>query len=223
MIWLIIMLILATIVFVLCMSHIELTIDYKRESENDHLTLSVQSLYGLLRFKFDIPTIHLSGLDGVELQTETIDEHNEHDISEKHRQFDFEQIPKKIKQTKQLMHHAIDLIGLLMKTMKRVKCTTLQWYTKIGLTEAHLTAISVGAIWAIKSPLIGLFTSLIDQKSEPHWGVEPVYGIHLFSTEVLCIVKIRVGYAIFAGFMLILRIVKVKGGIQTWKNILFKA
>ena len=223
MIWIWVAVIGAIVFIVISISHVHLKVSYKRYGENDRFTVFVKALYGMVRLRFEMPEILFKGLKGVETQSEMINERKHKVMTEKEQMLNVHKMLSRMKQVRNILRHTADLLQWLRTTLKHVKCTMLQWHTKIGRTEAHITAIAVGAVWAIKAPLVGWITQLINLQTTPDLVVQPKYNNNFFSTEALCIVKIRLGYAMFAGILLIFRIVKAKGGIQTWKNTLFKA
>ncbi|MNJ79033.1 hypothetical protein D3C77_769310 [compost metagenome] len=60
----------------------------------------------------------------------------------------------------------------------------------------------------------------ISLKQRPKLFVVPVFGKPpLFATEIECNGEIRCGYAMYAGFVLIVRVLKVKGGLKKWLSI----
>ncbi|MNP50215.1 hypothetical protein D3C76_1444640 [compost metagenome] len=99
----------------------------------------------------------------------------------------------------------------------------LEWSTNVGLDDAVHTATLTGALWGVKATLVGWLTGYIRLTKRPKLFVVPEFGGKpLFSTEIRCIAEIRCGYAIYAGLVLIVRVLKVKGGVKKWWTILFK-
>ncbi|MMZ63313.1 hypothetical protein D1872_255590 [compost metagenome] len=112
----------------------------------------------------------------------------------------------------------------MRNTLKRVTIRSLDWSTHIALSDAAHTATLTGVLWGVKSVLVGFLSYHITLLQRPELVVVPVFGSRpLFTTELRCIAQIRCGYAIYAGLVLIVRVLQVKGGIRKWLNILFKA
>jgi hypothetical protein len=111
----------------------------------------------------------------------------------------------------------------LQSTLRRVSFRKLEWSTNIALEDAAHTATLTGALWGVKATIVGWLTRYISLKQRPKLFVVPVFGSKpLFSTELRCIAQIRCGYAIYAGLVLIVRVLKVKGGVKKWLTILLK-
>nr|WP_253298263.1 DUF2953 domain-containing protein [Paenibacillus sp. MSJ-34] len=99
----------------------------------------------------------------------------------------------------------------------------MNWSTDIGIGSAADTAIATGVVWAVKSVAAGWAAATFRFMQNPQLAVYPQFHTPQFATELDCIAKIRFGQAIVAGLALIVRVLKVKGGLRTWQNILFKA
>ncbi|RIX53442.1 DUF2953 domain-containing protein [Paenibacillus nanensis] len=195
----------------------------KRVGENDVAELRVKALYGLIRFRYKIPIVKWKGLslkveEQVKATNAGIDtwEQFENEINK-------EKVERAIDKYKQILHLTRDLKGWAKDTLSRVELIQWNWTTSLGTGDAMWTAMATGAVWSIKTSILGLISQMVQLKSHPAMSVEPDYKHPSFTTEWSCIAQIRFGYAILAGLQLLARMKKWKGGIKTWQNILFRA
>ncbi len=111
----------------------------------------------------------------------------------------------------------------MKQTLAKVECTELKWITRVGVGDAPETAITTGAIWGIKSSLLGFSIRYVKLTAKPRIDVIPQYNEKQFSTEFRFAGRIRVWFVVVAGVRLLVRAAKVKGGIRTWIQIALKS
>lgn len=221
--------ILTIVIFVaivlLILSYIKIDISVKRVVENDEITLNIKALYGLIKRKFTVPAIKFSGLfEGVAVKKqETNSSMTTKDTAQDKIHVGPHKIHLYFKQGRNLLHNVHHLTYWITQTLGLIHCSKFRWITHIGLGDAVETAMTVGVVWGIKSSAAGFIFQYVHLEHRPELVVQPVYNLPHFSTELTCIAKIRFGYAIFAGIMLLLRALKMKGGKKLWQNILSKA
>lgn len=207
----------------LLLSPITIRIDFKRAHNDDRLIFTLRALYGLLRHQIDIPQIRYKGLfDGLKLKTERVDL-DESDLAGKNElHIDLDTLRNIYHRAKVLLAHTNGFNLWFKQLLGYIHCTRMNWVTRIGISEAPETAIASGFVWGIKSSLLTYALNHIKLDSRPEIYVYPQYNRVQFATELLCIVRLRLGNAMIAGLLLLVRIIKVKGGVKTWKNILSK-
>lgn len=110
------------------------------------------------------------------------------------------------------------------QTMAAVHLMDVRWSTRIALEHAADTAVATGLLHAVKHTIMGWMSYRLIMEELPEIQVVPVFnGPPQISTELHCIAKISCGKAMYAGLVLIVRVLKVKGGVRSWQNTLFKA
>jgi hypothetical protein len=222
--WAWILLVLAVLVLAAWVSNLRMEMHYSRVGENDRFYVYVHGLYGLVRYKYDIPMIKFKGLyQGIDLKTEHVNELNSNLMGEHYNNIDREKILKYYRKFKEILKATLDMKEWIKDTMAQFCCTDMKWITKVGVGDAPETAITTGLVWTVKSSILAYMFKYIHRDVKPDVRVIPMYNQTFFSTELSCIAQIRLGQAIFAGLHLLVRIMKVKGGIKAWQNILSKA
>ncbi|RTE10505.1 DUF2953 domain-containing protein, partial [Paenibacillus whitsoniae] len=92
----------------------------------------------------------------------------------------------------------------------------------VGLGDAPETAITTGAVWGIKSSLIGFGARYVQMTAKPMVNVVPLYNQKQFATELHMKGRIRMWWVLKAGIRLVVRAAKVKGGLRTWVQLVLK-
>lgn len=195
----------------------------KRIGSNDHAVMRVRALFGLVKYKYEIPIAKLDGAslkvqEEVSTQNAGIDTWKEYND-----EINPERVVSAMDKMKQLLEFTKDLTGWLKQTLTKVRLTEWKWNTSIGTGDAMWTAMATGMIWSVQSSVLGLLSQFLQVKTEPAMSVHPIFNRSAFATEWSCIAQIRFGYAILAGLQLLLRVKKTKGGVKAWQSILSKA
>jgi hypothetical protein len=220
---LVVLVILIAIIVVL-ISFIRGEFYFSRVKDNDTLSIEMRALFGLLRYRYVIPIIQFKGFaKGIMFKSEIVsktysklkDESKDHITKEKVILF--------YKEAKEALVYTFNLYDWMKQTIAKVECTELKWITRVGVGDAPETAITTGAIWGIKSSLLGFSIRYVKLIAKPRIDVIPQYNEKQFSTELRFAGRIRVWFVIFAGVRLLARAAKVKGGIRTWIQIALKA
>lgn len=204
-------------------SRVRAHIVYSRESEDDHFYVQIKALFGAIRYRYSLPTIKFEGLkQGVSLETEKTTNIPMPDSKDQIK-IDREDIVSRYEKFRELISHVLGFHRWLLSTLKHTHCSQISWITNVGLDDAAETAITTGMIWGLKTSILGIIFNHIQLEAQPQLAVVPQFNNPQFQTHFDCIIRIRLGYAMFAGLHLLVRIYKVKGGIRTWQNILSKA
>lgn len=205
------------------LSPIVITAQYAKQGKNDEMEIRVKGLFGLLSYKLKVPVMKWQGASlQVEEDSRGIGvginswKHNEEDI-------DAEKVVSGIEKFKDALRLTRNMKEWAKRTLAKVKLVEWRWSTSVGTGDAMWTAMATGLVWSVKSSIIGLLSQLVQLKAQPVMSVNPEFARPAFSTEWMCIAKIRFGYAILAGLQLLVRMKKWKGGVKAWQNILFKA
>lgn len=218
------LLVLAVLVLAAWVSNVRVQIYYSRVEDNDRFYVYIRGLYGLVRYKLEVPIIKFRSLSkGIAFKAEQVNEMQDNLIGESMGNIDREKILRYYDKFKRVLQATFDMKQWAKDTMAHMCCTDLKWVTKVGVGDAPETAITTGLVWTVKSSILAYMFQFMHRDVRPELRVIPMYNQTFFSTEISCIAQIRLGQAIFAGLHLLVRIMKVKGGIKAWQNILSKA
>jgi hypothetical protein len=220
-IWLwVIAAIVVIVMLVLCFGYIQGQIHFVRLEKQDHLDLHVQAAVGIKIIRFlpvfkmksfskQIP-IHLKKSQPVPAEQHT----NQTKPKPKGK------MKAKYHMVQLLRHNTTHLYAWLKNLLARIECTQLKWITRVGIGDAPQTAIAAGAVWGMKSSLLGYMMHLVQVRSKPLVEVVPQYNHAQFSTDLTSVAGIRPIFIIWAGIELLWRIMKIKGGLRTWYRVI---
>ncbi|WP_068617028.1 DUF2953 domain-containing protein [Paenibacillus tuaregi] len=217
-------LLLLLLIFAALISRIRLTLNVNKHSKDDTILLEVSALFGLFKYKYEIPMLKFENLkQGIQVKQQRQDNVMKGHHKEDEQQIDKDKVEGWLENWNRILDATHDLKVWMQRTFRRVRVKHLDWSTEVGLSDAVHTAQLSGALWGVKYSLVGLLSFYLKLLVPPELFVIPIYGRKPhFTTKMTCIAEIRCGYAIYAGLVLIARVLKVKGGVKKWQNILFK-
>ncbi|GGA22783.1 DUF2953 domain-containing protein [Paenibacillus physcomitrellae] len=222
------LLVLAVVLLLLfvLLSRITITIHARKQNKDERITAEMKALFGLVNLHYEVPRIIFDNFkQGFKVDTATDSKlpiRSDHKETAQH-------IGKEVLQHWdeiyiQILHATDGLKQWTNAMLKHLEVDRLEWTTDFALKEADHTAVVSGLLWSLKNCIVGGLSFRVNMKKPPELEVSPGFGTtpH-FTTQMDCIAKIGLGYAMYAGLTLITRVLKVKGGTKQWLNILFKA
>lgn len=224
-IWLggILVLLLLAVVLIL-MSNISIDLMARKKNWDEIVLLDIKFVYGLIRIHYEVPSIVLRSVkQGFQVEDNVVTNFFKGHTSSNEQDVNKEKMEIWVTKFHRVLQAVFEFKKWLRQLLKKLSFHRLDWSTNIALSDAAHTATLTGILWAIKSTLVGGLSNHVSLRQRPKLFVVPIFDSPpLFSTEIHCIAKIRCGYAIYAGLILIVRVLKVKGGVRKWLNILFK-
>lgn len=219
----IVVLLVSLMIIVVLISFIRGEFYFSREKDNDTLSVEMRALFGLIRYRYVIPIIQFKGFtQGILVKSETATKSSAKLQNENKDHITKDRVISFYNNTKVALLHTLNLYDWMKQTLAKVECTELKWITRVGIGDAPETAITTGAIWAIKSSLLGFSIRFVKLIAKPQIDVIPQYNEKQFSTECCFAGRIRLWHVLFAGVRLLVRAAKVKGGIRTWIQLALK-
>lgn len=219
-----ILVLLLLVLTLILLSKITFHIKLKKENKDETILIDVRLLFGLLTYHYRIPALGLNKLqDGLWVENNSSDNFFKTHTSAGEQEIDKEKVNLWADQFRDMILATRGLKKWLNTTLRRVTLVSMEWSTNVALTDAAHTATLTGALWALKTTLIGWLSYHISLRQRPKLFVVPVFGgSPLFSTELNCTAEIRLGNAVYAGMVLVVRVLKVKGGVKKWRSLLSK-
>lgn len=215
---------LIVLAVILLNSAVTIRLDMVMRKNEYKLHAEVKMVYGLIKRIYDLP-FHLAN-GGIEFNQESVfkqgmtfgqDEDEQADQKPASRTIRFRQYSSAIMATKGFKKW-------VRQTLANVHLRDIRWSTEVALEHAADTAVASGLLHAIKHTVLGWLSYRLIMEEKPAVDVVPRFnGPPHFSTELNCIAKISFGKAMVAGLVFIVRVLKVKGGVRSWQNTLFKA
>lgn len=209
--------VLAVLVLLACSSFIHIRLRYRHIGRDDDLSLQVKALFGLVRFTYRTPVIRLNGGAPYLVSASGAGQGGQ----TKDVMLDLHKIRASLKRFRKIKAGTRGWKQWQRKTMRKLRCTRLSWYTRMGTRDAALTAVSVGTLWACKSIVVGWIANRIRMDVLPDLEVMPSFRQPTFQTELSVDGKMRLGWGLLAALELAYRIVRARGGPRAWVELLF--
>ncbi|CAG7611986.1 hypothetical protein PAESOLCIP111_01465 [Paenibacillus solanacearum] len=215
---------LGLLLIVILMSKVRIRASFNRQDTNDDLIVDVSALFGCIRFRYSMPVFEFKGMkEGLELKTEQVNANAGHLLGDQRKRITIDKIKSAFHDVQQLLQHCFHFHEWLKAALTHVHCDRLVWKTSIGLDDAPHTAISVGTLWGLKTSLLGYVFRYVRLETEPKLQVMPYFNQMRFEMEAVVEAYVRFAVVMKAGILLLTRIVKVKDGWKTWRDILMRS
>lgn len=179
--------------FLLLLTYVKISLSFHRIKEDDNIEINLFLLFGIIHLKYSIPyldfVIDKNLLPGFilgkkkETKETTEKKLNINDIIESY---------KKFKDKLSMFRNTFNYL------LSKLRIDSIKWHTEIGLDDACITAIAVGAAYALKSSLLGLLTGKVTTYNV-ETRVTPNYSKFTFQMNLNCIIRIRIVNIIIAG------------------------
>ncbi len=197
-----------------------------KQGNNDEVVFNITMLYGLIRYHYDLPILKFENMKkGLIVKVEkkknvgmgtSRTEDSEAQVNK--RKIDFW-----MREVHEILAATESFKIWMKRTLSRLSIVKLTWSTHFSVGDAASTAIATGIVWSAKTFIIGWLSYQVRMKNHPQLVVVPVFEDRpQFSTEIYCTAYMSCGYALYAGLVLMVRVLKIKGGVKRWKSILFK-
>lgn len=197
------------IIFFIVISEIKINVLVLKDGKREEIVLTTLALYGLLKYRMELPFLKLfknkNFVDSFNLNSDI--ELGKKEVIKDNQQenFNFNEIKIIYKETQAFYRKYYPSIQYIHN---RVTIEQIAWATEVGVEDAAVTAIATGVFWMIKSNLVALiYNSFTTDNIQ--LNVTPYYGGEKFSTTLDCIITLKLGHIIIAGFKIILS--KIKG------------
>lgn len=215
---LVVIAVIVILIIAAAMSNITCTVRYKKEGSDDRAEVDIRMLFGMVRFHYEMPKLKFDNMKkGFLLKLEKQNNLSRKSGDSAHVRLNKRQIELWSKEVHILLESTASLKKWLRHTFAHVRVHELNWSTRFSTGEAEWTAVASGVLWSIKTTLVGWLSFQVRMKSHPHLHVIPEFSDEMsFSTEFYCVSRLSFGYAMYASFILMSRILQVKGGLKRW-------
>jgi hypothetical protein len=216
-----VLLLIITLLVILIMTELKLTIQLTRHQNGHCLRMKVTAWYGLIQIKKEWQLIQLlsNKVPVVTYQTET--ENHDQPINKKREKISLPTLIHMHKQFKMTIGQIKGFRHIIKRFAKRVTLDRWEWRSSLGTGYADETGVLSGLVWAVKAAITGLLQSYLRMGAQPQLAVHPFFNEKKMETDLTCMIRFRIGYAILAGIRILVNTRKRRDSI--WKSIPFKA
>ncbi len=203
------------------MSSIVCTVRFNKMGRDDNAMVDIHMLYGMVRFHYEMPKLVFENMKkGFLLKLERNNNLSRNAGSTTKTRINKKKAELWAQEIGVILKSTAAFKKWLQRTSAHVRIHELNWTTRFSTGEAEWTAVATGAIWSLKATLVGWLTFQVRMKESPKLSVIPEFRDEMsFSTEFYCISRLSFGYAMFASFILLSRILKVEGGLRRWLQL----
>jgi len=198
MILFIILLAIILLIFVILISNIYVTITYRYQDKNPQLELNIRALYGILKFNFDLLSIKTKNEKLNSEEKVGTDHGTNSSTNQKDKKVEEELQP--VSDVEKMVNQLPNLYAMSKGIIKKFKITRFRWTTDFGVGEASQTGTLTGIMWAFKGVVLGIISRYLTLVNYPELVITPNFQRKVLDTYLLCMIQIRVGNAILAGF-----------------------
>ncbi|WP_179281167.1 DUF2953 domain-containing protein [Paenibacillus sp. XY044] len=220
--WIVVAIIVLLIILLLAaiMSSITITLWYSKHNKDDKAVLDVKMLYGFVKMHYEMPSLVFANMKkGFSLRLEKKNNIRNRETAGK-TYLNKRRVDRWADEVRVMLKSTASLKGWFNRTMQHVQIMKLDWSTNVSTGDAAWTAIATGTLWGIKTTLVGWLSYKVRMRNKPKLFVVPVFNDEpQFATELSCVARISCGYALYAGVVLMVRILKVPGGPIRWLRL----
>ncbi|MBS4199984.1 DUF2953 domain-containing protein [Bacillus sp. FJAT-49732] len=148
-----------------------------------YITILVTTLFGLVRIRKKLSLEDIFSSEASE------------DLKEQFQGFSWES-------TNHFLEDLKPALQFLKMILRKVRIVKLEWHSKIGTGDAASSSIAAGVVWAIKGALISFMRCFLFFKNRPQISVQPIFQGFSAETNIRCMVEMKTGKAMVAGYKL---------------------
>lgn len=194
--------ILLLIIIVALFTKVTVSVHYKKESDDHRVTIMIRALFGLFRYKREVPLLkEKSDEPGLEMKRNSSQPGSSSESAEKTSLHE-EDALSSVKDIKNIIEHVFNLKGIVLRFLKKIRIKQFEWNTVIGTGDAASTGVVSGAAWAIKGNIIGIISNFFTLHVHPKLAITPDFQRAIANTNLKCMIQVRVGHAILAGIQI---------------------
>lgn len=214
---------LAAAAIAACLSFVRIRVRYSRSGKLDQLIVIVHAIYGLYRFKMEVPTIRFSssGLSyDFKQKSDTAGAGTED--GGKGRLINMRSIRHIRLTVREALRSARQLKRWMLTGLRKIECTRYRMDIRIGTGDAASTGVATGLCWAFMGIAVGALDRFVRLRTHPHGQVVPVYNDAELSVVWEADFRIRAGTAMVHAFRLLPRLhygAALRNAYRNWRAI----
>jgi hypothetical protein len=207
------------------LSRIRVRIRYSRSGQLDQAVLIVRAIYGIVRYKLEIPSIMIRGWNVIYRQKTSGNVPGQPTSTEVERPLTGSRKSKgstasnaASKLLRQMPKGA--LRAWVLETLRKVDCTRFRLDFRVGTGDAPSTAVVSGLLWSVYGCAVAVTGETMKLKARPQGNVQPVYDSSEFAMVWEADFRIRLGAALWSVLKLGLRAIPMGRSIGHWRRAL---
>lgn len=209
MLYLAIFFVLIIILALVLLLKINIVIEYTRNDEDDHIVLSIFSIGGLLKLKYEIPMadVEKTGIRFIKYKEKG---RHEKKVDKSKGTFDFSEMLERIKYFNEIYTQNRTVICSIKKYIQgRITISELKLDILVGTGEAHYTGLLSGLMWSVYGVVLSLISNIIKVlKNDVH--IKSDFVNKVFNVDLFCIFTFKLVHIIVIGSKVAFVFLKLK-------------
>lgn len=189
------------VILIIAFSKLTFVISYKHVEDDDHLTIDIRALLGLITYRVDVPYIRVADNSPAIITKEKVHKKGSSSMQKGHHSM--EDLFRTMDDVKNIAIQVVKLHKIVKAFLKRVHMKKFNWFTEVGTGDAASTGVLVGVLWSIKGGILTVLSNYLLMQRPPQMAIYPDFHRLASKTEITCMLQFRIGYAMLAGIKFI--------------------
>ncbi len=215
-----ILLIILIAILLIPFTTLSIRFQYRKRGADDHVGVTLRWLGGLVRLHYSVPKLSWTERGDVSTR-QVVQTGKGKTLMSKRKRISLKKLRRFQKNAQRMRRQVRDLHGLLRRFFQHVTCERLEWVSTIGTGDSAETGILTGVAWALKTALVSVAGRYVRWARSPRLDIHPSFERQRLESDLVCIVRFRLGHLILAVARLYLNM--RKGSEGTWQNTPFRA
>jgi hypothetical protein len=185
-----ILLVLLLVLMISLFTKVKVELTYKFEPKDQRLIIFIKALFGLIRYRIEIPNLNKKTKD------KNYKNHGQNFNEE-------ETALKSFNSIEEVMIHVKNLHVIVKDFLRKVHILKFEWKSALGTGNAASTGTATGLAWVFKGSVIGMISDYFSLRVFPKLDITPVFNRAISSTYLKCMIQVRSGNAILAGLKIL--------------------
>lgn len=188
---------------------IVITLDIRKDNQNDNITVGIKTLYGLLKLNSEIPFLKIvfeNGMPGLKYKIEASDRKRSRLLARFTKILNIgegESLYRMLKRSSHILMRPLKYI------MEKTNIRRFSLKLSFGTGDAAATGLIYGAAWIVIGNMLALVNNFV-KLSNPRIIIVPLFGSVQLAMDFSCIISIKFGHIISAGIRAIPALISSK-------------
>lgn len=217
---LIILLVLVAVVIIIMLTELKLWFHLTQKQNRLYLAIKATIWFGLIQVQKEWQLMQLAFKNIPELIYHTETETKGEPVHKEKHSLSLSKLIRLKRQMERMIKQIKDLKVIIIRFARKINLDCLEWRSSLGTGYADETGVLLGIAWAVKAAITGLLQRYVKMGAPPQLSIHPYFREKKWETDLQCMIRFRIGYAILAGIRILLNLRKRRDSL--WKSTPFK-
>ncbi len=173
---------------------IHVKLEAKRDEQYDTIVIRLQTLYGLLKLKTEIPFINLT-IENGKLVIKYKARIKSVKTNRLMQYFNKMMTPQEMENSISLLKRGYRYKSAFIYLLSKTRVRSMKLHLAFGAGDAALTGILAGLSWIVVGSILSILMNRVDTRTEDI-AVHPSFDRVFFSLALGCIIHVKMGHII---------------------------